>query len=146
MKIEKRLISYKNIKEKRTKDEIKYIVVQTIEENKLSHYRIVNGKAIQFIPDTGLSDSVNGARLSFLGHLHGICTKYNSISIGITDNISNDDIQTCYNLIMTLKQRYNIDKKNIVRQLDVTGVSNPEIWQDNNAWEKDIISKLIDFS
>lgn len=146
MKIERKITNKRYSREKRAKEDIKYIVVQSIEDGKLSHYRIINGKAIQFIPDIEISDSVNGARLTTFGYLHGICNQYNSISIGLADDLSSEDIQICFNLIMTLKQRYRIDKGNIVRQKDVTGMVNPKIWWTDQDWENDIKSKLIDIS
>ena len=144
MKIEKKLAPERLYKEYRTTDNIKYIVVQVIENNIVQHYHVHNGKAIQLIPDNYMSDSVKGAKLSDYGKLHGICNKYNSISVGVPNNMSAADKQTCVNLLMTIKQRYKICNENIVRQLDVTGVANPEQWHDNDKWNADIKNKLID--
>lgn len=144
MKIEKKLASPKFYKEKRQREDIKYIVVQVIENNIIPHYHVYDGRAIQLIPDHYTSDSVNGARLSRFGVLHGICTKYNCISVGVPWNMSEEDKQTCINLIMTIKQRYKIDNDNVIRQMDVTGVENPMIWKDKEKWISDIKNKLID--
>lgn len=75
-----------------------------------------------------------------------ICTKYNSVSIGLSDTLSEQDIETCLRLIMTLKQRYDVENDNIVRQMDITGEHNPKTWHDMNKWKKNIKDKLIDFS
>jgi hypothetical protein len=58
--------------------------------------------------------------------------------------MSEEDKQTCINLIMTIKQRYKIDNDNVIRQMDVTGVENPMIWKDKEKWISDIKNKLID--
>ena len=144
MKIEKKIADPKYYDEKRDTNDIKYIVIQTISNKATPHYHVTNGQAIQIVPDKYMSNSVNGARLNDFGFLHGICTKYNSISIGVPENMSDDDKQTCVNLIMTIKQRYKINNKNIVRQLDVTGEISPREWFDNDKWKEDIQNKLID--
>ena len=100
--------------------------------------------AREFIPDNFLSDSVNGRRLCSNGYLHGICTQYTSISIGLAPDPTQDDIDSCVKLIMTLKQRYHINNENIVRQKDVTGEANPEKWFNDDSWNKDIKGNLID--
>lgn len=144
MKIEKKLADSKYYGPKRTLSDIKYIVVQDIRNNTIPHYHIINETAIQIIPDYHMNDSVNGAKFSKNGYLHGICTKYNSISIGVPDNMSDHDKQLCFNLVMTLKQRYKIKNENIVRQLDVTGERNPVEWHASEKWNNDIKNKLID--
>ena len=144
MKIEKQFTPMKYYGDKRNKNDIIYIVVQTIENRPITHYQIVDGKVIQKIPDDYTSDAINGPRLCKFGYLHGICTKYNCISIGISDHLSEDDIQMCLHLIMTMKQRYRIKNECIVRQVDVTGEANPEIWYDNDKWKADIKDKLIE--
>ena len=45
---------------------------------------------------------------------------------------------------MTIKQRYKVNKDNIIRQKDVTGEIDPAEWHDNDKWNKDIKNKLID--
>ena len=144
MKIEKKLAEMKYYGDKRSTNDIKYIVVQTFGNKASTHYHIKDGKAIQIIPDNYMSDAINGARLTLNGYLHGICTKYNCISIGVPSNLSEDDKQTCLNLIMTIKQRYKVNNDNIVRQMDVTGEHDPDVWRDNYIWNKDIKNKLID--
>lgn len=144
MKIERRIADDKKLGEKRDKSEIKYIVIQTITNKPISHYHVVNGEAIQFIPDGNTSDSVNGGRLSSRGVLHGICTKYNSVSIGLSDNLTAEDLQTCIKLIMTIKQRYNINNENVIRQMDITGEPNPERWFNDDRWNKEIKYNLIE--
>ena len=123
---------------------IDYIVVQTVGNSMSAHYQIHNGETIQIIPDDYISDSVNGGKINKCGYLHGICTKYNSISICITDDISKNDKELCLKLIMTLKQRYKIKRENIVRQKDITGEINPAVWHDDDKWKRDIIDKLIE--
>lgn len=144
MKIEKKLVSPKYFGDKRPVDDIKYIVIQETGNKATPHYHIMDGEAIQAVPDEYLSDSVNGPKLCFYGYLHGICNKYNSISIGVPSKMSQEDKQTCLNLIMTIKQRYKIKDDNIIRQMDVTGEINPEEWHDNEKWNKDIKNKLIE--
>ena len=143
MKIEKRYADPKHYSDKR-QDGIVYIVIQALENKPTPHYHVSNGKAIQFVPDDFMSDSVNGGKLNGCGYLHGICTKYNCISIGVTDNMSEEDKTVCLNLVMTLKQRYGIKNENIVRQRDVTGEYTPCVWCDNGKWKEDIKDKLID--
>ena len=144
MKIEQQLIGKKRYGEKRLLDDIIYIVVKTIDNNATTHYHIIKGEAIQKIPDEHNSNAINGVKANKYGYLHGICTKYNSLSIGVPYRMSLDDKQACYNLIMTLKQRYKIKNENIVRQFDVTGDINPEEWHDAGHWDKDIKNKLIE--
>lgn len=144
MKIDKQLAPLKYYGDRRSKDDIIYIVVQSIDNRPITHYQVVNGIAIQKIPDDYLSDAVNGPRMCSFGYLHGICTKYNSITIGISDRLSEDDLQTCRHLIMTIKQRYKIHDDCIIRQRDVTGEANPEIWFDDDRWKADIKDKLIE--
>ena len=143
MRIEKQLVDKQYYGKKRLKSDIKYIVVQTV-GTKLPHYVVKDGKSIQHIPDEYITDAISGGKLNKQGYLHGICTKHNSISIGVFDVMSDEDKQTCLNLIMTLKQRYHIDNFDIVRQVDVTGAVNPRGWYESRAWAKDITDKLID--
>lgn len=144
MKIEKKIAPPKYYGDKRSLEDIIYIVVQTINNGTVTHYHINNGQAFQIIPDNYMSDAVNGPRFHKRGYLHGICNKYNCISIGITENMSEEDIKTCINLIMTIKQRYKINNDCVIRQMDVTGETNPIIWHDNEKWIKDIKNNLIE--
>lgn len=144
MKIEKKIAPPKYYGDKRTEDDIIYIVLQTIDNGVVTHYRVADGKAIQIIPDDYMSDAVNGPRFNKMGYLHGICNKYNCISIGVKDYMSEEDVKTCISLIMTIKQRYKINNDCVIRQMDVTGESNPSIWHDTEKWIKDIKGKLIE--
>ena len=144
MKIERKIAEPRFYGDKRSTKDIKFIVIQTIGNKATTHYHITDGTAIQFVPDDHISDAVNGARMNRLGIFHGICTKYNSISIGVPSKMSDDDVQTCLNLIMTLKQRYKINNNDIVRQKDVTGENDPVKWYDDYKWTNDIKNKLID--
>ena len=144
MKIFKKLINPRFYGDKRHIRDIDYIVIQTIDNKTTSHYHINNSEAIQVIPDDIMSNAVSGGKLNKYAYLHGICTKYNSITIGVPYKMSPEDKQTCLDLIMTLKQRYRIKNENIVRQFDVTGEINPEEWYDAVYWERDIKNKLID--
>lgn len=58
--------------------------------------------------------------------------------------LTEEDIQTCLNLVMTLKQRYKINNNDVVRQKDITGEVDPVKWYDDNCWNNDIKNKLID--
>ena len=140
MKIERKYADLK-YREKRC-DNIEYIVIQSFTDKDTSHYQIIDGKVYQMLPDNILSASVNGGRLNQYGILHGICTKYNSITIGVKDDPENDDIELCKHLIMTLRQRHKIKENNIIRQIDITGEVSPKIWFDKDKWEKDIIIAL----
>lgn len=142
MKIEKRITSPKNYGDKRDTKDILYIVIDSIDNGPSCHYHIANGKAYQIVPDNYMSDSINGARLSRLGVYHGICTKYNSISIGIDDNPSDEEIDLCFHTVMMLLQRYAISLDNILRKVDVTGTAEPEIWFDNYRWNRDIVNRI----
>lgn len=144
MRIQRRIADTKAYGDKRATDDIKYIVIQTIENKPVSHYNIVKGEVIQLIPDDYMSDSVNGRKLCSKGILHGICTKYNSISIGLPSKPSTDEIQTCIKLIMTIKQRYKVKNEKVIRLTDITGEPNPKKWYDNERWHNDIISNLIE--
>jgi len=144
MKIEKRIADTRHYGDKRSTEDIEYIVIQTIGNKATTHYHVMNGVAIQIIPDDYVSDAVNGARLYSKGYLHGICTKYNSVSIGVPERMSEDDKQICFNLIMTLKQRFKVDRGKIIRQMDITGEMNPSEWSTDVLWESDIKNKLID--
>lgn len=144
MKIEKKLANPKYYGDKRSTSDIKYIVIQTIGNKATPHYYIKESEATQIIPDDYMSDAVNGVRVTKLGKLHGICTKYNSILVGIPQKLSDTDKETCLKLIMTLKQRYKINNDDIVRQTDVTGAKDPAEWYDIIKWKSDIKSKLID--
>lgn len=144
MKIEKKLVAPKYYGDKRSTDDIMYIVIQERGNKATPHYHIISGEAVQAIPDEYLSDAVNGPRLSFYGYLHGISNKYNSISIGVPSKMSEEDKLACLKLIMTIKQRYKIKNENIARQMDVTGEINPEEWREDEKWNKDIKNKLIE--
>lgn len=144
MKIEKKYADSKYYGSKRTLKDIMYIVVQDIKNGKTPHYHIINNTAIQIIPDYYMSNSINGGRFNKNGYLHGICTEYNSVSIGVPEKMSEEDKQLCLNLVMTLKQRYKIIDDRIVRQMDITGEINPAEWHNNDKWVKDIKNKLID--
>ena len=144
MKIERQFIGKRHYGESRSTKDIRFIVVRTIDNNAITHYHIIKGTAIQKIPDEYMSDAINGGKVNKYAYLHGICTKYNSLSIGVPSRMSQDDKQMCINLIMTLKQRYKIKDDDIVRQFDVTGDINPEEWYDAHLWHKDIKNKLID--
>ena len=145
MKIERRIASPEHYSDMR-REKIVYIVVQSINNKCTPHYHICDGKAIQIVPDDYMSNSVNGGRLNHHGTLHGICTKYNSISIGVNDRMTDEDIATCVKLVMTLKQKYKVEKSNIIRQMDITGEASPGIWYDRGKWESDILKNLIDIS
>ena len=145
MKIEKKIADPKYYDIQR-EEKITYIVVQEIRNKATPHYHIANGKAVQIVPDNHLSNSVNGGKLNRNGYLHGICNKYNSISVGVSDIMSDEDKQACLDLIMTLKQRYRVKIENIVRQKDITGEENPNIWHDNETWKEDINDKLIELT
>ncbi len=144
MKIEKKLANPKYFDGERPKEDIKYIVIQNIDNIAMPHYHLSDGKVIQVIPDDKMTDAVSGPKLTRFGVLHGICSKYNSISIGVPYKMSAEDKQMCLNLIMTIKQRYKIKNDNVIRQMDVTGVENPMIWKDKEKWISDIKNKLID--
>ena len=144
MKIEKKIADMRFYGDKRNTDDIVYIVVQSIGNKPTPHYHIVEGEAVQIVPDHNISNSVNGARVNKRGYLHGVCTKYNSISIGVPEKMSDKDKQTCFNLLMTLKQRYKVKNENIVRQINVTGENDPAEWHDEEKWKRDIKNKLID--
>ena len=79
MKIEKKIADMRFYGDKRNTDDIVYIVVQSIGNKPTPHYHIVEGEAVQIVPDHHISNSVNGARVNKRGYLHGVCTKYNSI-------------------------------------------------------------------
>jgi len=143
MRIESRLTNPQNYDGIRLED-IKYIVIQNIDNKFSPHYHIKDGKAIQIIPDDNMSDSVNGGKLNICGTLHGICTKYNSISIGVCDNLSKEDKKICLNLVMTLKQRYNIKKNNIIRKKDITGALEPTEWHDDKNWIEEVVKQIIE--
>lgn len=144
MKIEKKLTNPKYFDGERPKEDIKYIVIQNIDNIAIPHYHLSDGKVIQVIPDDNMTDAVSGPKLTRFGVLHGICSKYNSISIGVPYKMSAEDKQMCLNLIMTIKQRYKIKNDNIIRQKDITGIMNPDVWHDNDKWNTDIKNKLID--
>lgn len=144
MKIEKKYAHCSHYGGKRDENDINYIVIKSIDDKPITHYHIVNGTAIQLIPDENISDSVNGARMCVKGYLHGICTRYNSISIGVSDKMSKEDLQTLINLIMTIRQRYKIKNENVIRQMDITGEFNPEIFYEDDTWKKNILDKLIE--
>lgn len=143
MRIESRLTNPQNYDGIRLED-IKYIVIQNIDNKFSPHYHIKDGKAIQIIPDDNMSDSVNGGKLNICGTLHGICTKYNSISIGVCDNLSKEDKKVCVNLVMTLKQRYNVEKNNIIRKKDVTGALEPTEWHNDKNWIEEMVNQIIE--
>lgn len=144
MKIEKKYAHCSHYGDKRDENDINYIVIKSIDDKPITHYHIVNGTAIQLIPDENISDSVNGARMCVKGYLHGICTRYNSVSIGVSDKMSKEDLQTLINLIMTIRQRYKIKNENVIRQMDITGEFNPEIFYEDDTWKKNILDKLIE--
>lgn len=143
MKIEKKFADLKN-REKRDKSEIKYIVIQPFQNKDTSHYHIMDNKVYQILPDSCISDSVSGGKLNRLGVYHGICTRFNSVSISVKDYPDKKDIELCKHLIMTIRQRYNIRDNDIIRQTDITGEIGPEIWFNNSRWNEDIIQGLKD--
>lgn len=143
MRIESRLTDPKNYDGVRPEC-IKYIVIQNVGNKYSPHYHIKDGKAVQIIPDANMSNSVNGGKLNACGVLHGICTKYNSISIGVCDNLSEEDKKVCVNLVMTLKQRYKVNKKNIIRKKDITGVLEPTEWHNDKNWIEDVVEQIVE--
>ena len=143
MKIERKYTDTKTREKRNTKD-IDYIVIQSHNNKDTSHYHIADGKIVQVLPDTYISNSVNGGRLTKLGIYHGICTKYNSISISVNNHPDEEDIELCRHLIMTLIYRHKINKEKVVRQTDVTGEVSPEIWFDKDKWDSDVIEKIKD--
>lgn len=143
MRIESRLTNPKNYDDTRP-ESIKYIVIQNIGNKFSPHYHIKDGKAVQIVPDANMSNSVNGGKLNGCGVFHGVCTKYNSISIGVCDNLSREDKKVCINLVMTLKQRYNVEKNNIIRKKDVTGVLEPTEWHNDKNWIEEVVKQIIE--
>jgi hypothetical protein len=125
MIIESKITESKNYGDKRETENINFIVIQSFSDRPTSHYHVINGKIYQVIPDDFISNSVNGPRLTHFGKYHGICTKYNSISINIDEDCSLTDIQQLSFLIMTLKRKYKINVDKIIRQMDITGEANP---------------------
>ncbi len=136
MKIESKINRNKDYGQRRNAEDIKFIVVQSIDNGPTPHYHVTKDKVIQIIPDKCMSDSVNGARHGRLGVYHGICTKYNSLSVGI----SADD-ELCMHLILTLMQRYDIPLENVLRKTDVTGEMNPKEWFDKDKWTE-VLKKM----
>jgi hypothetical protein len=143
MKIIKKYADLKT-RDKRNTSNICFIVIQSFNNKDTGHYHIVDGGLYQMLPDDYISNSVNGCKYNKLGIYHGICTKYNSISIGIADNPEESDIELCRHLIITIRQRYGIKEENVIRQTDVTGDISPEIWFDKNRWDKEIIQGIKD--
>lgn len=146
MIIESKISDSKNYGEVRETKDIEYIVVQSFSDRPTSHYHVINGKIYHIIPDDYISDSVNGPRLTHFGRCHGICTKYNSISINIDNECTNTDIQQLSFLIMSLKRKYKIDVEKIIRQLDITGEADPIVFFDNSKWHEKVLQKIIDMS
>lgn len=144
MKIEKKITDACNYGDKRNTGDIKYVVLLDLGERPTPHYHVCGDKVYQIVPDNMMSATVNGARLSKDGVYHGICTKYNSVSIGINNNLSDKDSELCLHLIMTLLQRYDLRPDDVIRLKDITGEISPEIWEDNNKWTDDVINKLND--
>ena len=142
MRIEKKITDSKNYGDKRKTSDIQYIVVMSLGDKPTPHYHIADGKAYQIVPDSNLSKSVNGAKMNRRGIYHGICTTYNSISIGMVDNPSQEDTEMCLRLMMTIMQRYNIPYNKVIRKRDVTGEINPEIWDDDNKWKLKVMERL----
>lgn len=146
MIIEKKYTDPKNYGDKRKVEDIEYIVIQEISEKPISHYHVINEKVVQLIPDDFISNSVNGPRCCYLGIYHGICTKYNSITICIADTPNKCDMELLSHLIMTLKRRYKISENKIIRQSEVTGEPNPQIFLDNELWRKKVIQRIQEMS
>lgn len=140
MRIEKKITEACNYGDGRNTNDIQYIVLLSLDDKPTPHYHINEGKAFQVIPDNNMSAAVNGPRMSKYGIYHGICTKYNSISIGTTN--SHKDKETCLHLIMTLMQRYDVAPDNVLRIKDVTGEVGPNVWDDDEKWESDVIDRL----
>lgn len=142
MIIEKKIADPKNYGDKRNVEDIKYIVIQEVSDKPISHYQVLNNNVIQVIPDDYISNSVNGPRCCHLGIYHGICTKYNSITICIAESPNNDDLDLLSHLIMTIKRRYKISVDKIIRQSEVTGEANPQMFLDNDLWRKKVIQRI----
>ena len=142
MIIEKKIADPKNYGDKRNVEDIEYIVIQEVSEKPISHYQVMNNNVIQVIPDDYISNSVNGPRCCHLGIYHGICTKYNSITICIAEKPNNDDLDLLSHLIMTIKRRYKISIDKIIRQSEVTGEPNPQMFLDNDLWHKKVIQRI----
>lgn len=144
MTIEPKYTDPRNYGDVRDIKDIEYIVVQSFSKRPTAHYHIIKGKIYQIIPDEYISESVNGPKLTHFGKYHGICTKYNSISINIDENCSNKDIQLLSYLIMSIKRKYNVKKEKIIRQLEVTGEADPLRFFDSEEWNKKVINRIID--
>lgn len=144
MIIDQKITNPKNYDAERPTSDIVYIVIQSLKNKPTGHYHVANGKAVQVIPDKNISNSVNGGQLNRMGRLHGICTKYNSITICVPEKPSKADLEVIPHLVMTIKRRYKISKENIIRQKDITGELNPMIWVDDDKWQRDIINALAD--
>lgn len=142
MIIEKKIADPKNYGDKRNVEDIEYIVIQEVSDKPISHYQVMNNKVIQVIPDDYISNSVNGPKCCHLGIYHGISTKYNSITICIAEIPNNDDLDLLSHLIMTIKRRYKISVDKIIRQSEVTGEPNPQIFLDNDLWRKKVIQRI----
>ena len=82
MKIVKKFADIKPRDKRDTKD-INYIVIQAFSDQDTSHYHVSDGKIVQILPDNCISNSINGGKVSRFGLYHGICNKYNSVSICI---------------------------------------------------------------
>ena len=133
MRIYKDLVKNSN-QGQRQCDEIIFIVIQDHNDDNVCHYNVTNNKVVQLIPDENISASVSGPKINKNGIKHGVCTMYNSISIALKDNIDTEGQKLCKKLIMTLKMRYKIKNENILRIKDVTGVTSPLAWQNNDDW------------
>ena len=129
MKIESKINKAKDYGEIRPTSDIEYIVVSALNNKSSTHYHVANNKAVQVIPDNCMSDTVCGPRLNKFGIYHGICTRYNSLTIGI-----NEVDGLCVHLILTLMQRYNIPPDNVLRKLDITGEMEPDLWSNDYKW------------
>lgn len=142
MVIDKKFTEPKNYGDKRNKNDIEYIVIQEFSDKPTAHYHIVNEQVLQLIPDDFISNAVNGGKCCNLGIYHGICTKYNCISICIVENPNENDLELLSHLIMTIKRRYKISDDNILRQSDVTGEPNPQMFLDNRKWHEKVIQRV----
>lgn len=159
-----------NYGSKRNLKDIKFIVIHytgndgDTDENNANYFKRPNLKVsaqyfvdddsyTQSVPDDYVAYSVGGSKWNNSGgRLYGKVNNSNSINIELCDTKKDGTIkatqQTINNAIELTKilmQKYNIPISNVIRHYDVNGKTCPAFWLDDEIWEREFLSKLIEF-
>ena len=105
------------------------------------------------VPDNYIAYAVGGKKWNNSGgRLYGTVNNSNSISIELCDTVKNGivypsakTVANAIELTKYLMNKYNIPAHRVIRHYDVNGKPCPSYWINDDIWNKEFHSKLINY-